>query len=563
MQSTFSGLNTMVNGIYTNRLGLNTVGHNISNSNTEGYSRQTANAAATPSSEVYTLAGASQVGNGATVTSVVRARDVYADRQYWKENSTNSYYSAKASNYSKIESIFNDSDNTGIQNAMENFYKAWQDCSTTASTDTSRQNVINAGQNFAETLQTAANQTQKQIDSLYDDITLNVENMNRLMSQVVELNKNISGIEATGANANDLRDQRDLIVDQLTELTDITVYESSNGMYTLVSNGTTLVNGITRVDLEMSAPKNNTTYSISDYSIMIKQTGTTYTAGNGELKAQYEAVEEDKGYIDQLASMATFLFTTLNDQHKSGYGIDGNKDHPFNNANAADNATTGLNFYGETDKVYSWNATDGVLEVTDNTTGTTEKLAGMQVLEQLTVNSELTETDGHKKLATRSAERDDEGNILYQTATGDTTTDITQAVRDANGNALVVDVNGTGDGSNAVWIAALMNCEKDKTSPEVNDTTRVIGNGSLFSYYNTNMTTMGSAASNMNGRVEFQSAVMTQVENLRSSTSGVNWDEELSNMITFQQGYSACSRCLTTMDECLDKLINSTGTVGR
>ena len=213
--------------------------------------------------------------------------------------------------------------------------------------------------------------------------------------------------------------------------------------------------------------------------------------------------------------------------------------------------------------MYSWNATDGVLEVTDNTTGTTEKLAGMQVLEQLVVNSELTETDGHKKLATRSAERDDEGNILYQTATGDTTTDITQAAKDANGNALVVDVNGTGDGSNAVWIAALMNCEKDKTSPEVNDTTRVIGNGSLFSYYNTNMTTMGSAASNMNGRVEFQSAVMTQVENLRSSTSGVNWDEELSNMITFQQGYSACSRCLTTMDECLDKLINSTGTVGR
>lgn len=563
MQSTFSGLNTMINGIYTNRLGLNTVGHNISNSNTEGYSRQTAKAAATPSSEVYTLAGPSQVGNGSTVTSVVRARDTYADRQYWKENSTNSYYNAKASNYSKIESIFNDSDDTGIQNAMESFYTAWQDCSTTASTDTSRQNVINTGQNFAETLQTAANQTQKQIDSLYDDITLNVVTMNRLMGQVVELNKNIAGIEANGSNANDLRDQRDLIVDQLTELTDITVYESSNGMYTLVSNGTTLVNGITKVDLEMSAPKNNTTYSISDYSIMIKQTGTTYTAGNGELKAQYEAVEEDKGYIDQLASMATFLLTTLNDQHKSGYGIDGNKDQPFNNANAADNATTDLNFYGETDKVYSWNATDGVLEVTDKTTNTKDKLAGMQVLEQLVVNSELTETDGHKKLATRSAERDSDGNILYQKDDGSTTTDITQASGYDKGTPLVVDVNGTGDGSNAVWIAALLNCEKDKTSPEVNNTTRVIGNGSLFSYYNTNMTTMGSATSNMNGRVEFQSGLMTQVENLRDSTSGVNWDEELTNMITFQQGYSACSRCLTTMDECLDKLINSTGTVGR
>ena len=606
MQSTFSGLNTMVNGIYTQRLGLNTVGHNISNSNTEGYSRQTAHAAATPSSEVYTLAGASQVGNGSTVTSVIRARDIYADRQYWKENSTDGYYNGKANNYAKIESIFNDSDNSGVQNAMEKFYQAWQDCSTTASSDTSRQNVINAGQNFAQSLQIAAKQTKEQIDSLYDDISLSVVKMNRLMGQVVELNKNIAGIEATGAHANDLRDQRDLIVDQLTSMTDITVYESANGMYTLVSNGTTLVNGITKVYLEMSAPKNNTTYSLSDYDIMIKQTGTVYTPGSGELKAQFEAVAEDKGYIDQVANMAAFMFTTLNDQHKAGYGIDGSKDKPFGNANAKDNATTGLNFYGESDKAFQWDAKTGKLAMYDVNTGAKEELSGMQILEILTVNSELTATDGHKKLATRSGERDENGNLLFKTATGTTTkistttqaeaktdkngdvlymaldggttTNVKLAKKDANGDPLflhkdveiddhgkplAVDVNGTGDGSNAVWIAALFNCERDKTSPEVNGTDRLIGNGSLYSYYNTSMTTMGSSASNMNGRVKFQAGVMDQVENLRSSTNGVNWDEELSNMITFQQGYSACSRCLSAMDECLDKLINGTGTVGR
>lgn len=569
MQSTFSGLNTMVNGIYTQRLGLNTVGHNISNSNTEGYSRQTAHAAATPSSEVYTLAGASQVGNGSTVTSVIRARDIYADRQYWKENSTDGYYKGKANNYAKIESIFNDSDNSGIQDAMEKFYQAWQDCSTTASSDTSRQNVINAGQNYAQSLQTAAKQTKEQIDSLYDDISLSVVKMNRLMGQVVELNKNISGIEATGAHANDLRDQRDLIVDQLTSMTDITVYESANGMYTLVSNGTTLVNGITKVDLEMSAPKNNTTYSLSDYDIMIKQTGTVYTPGGGELKAQFEAVAEDKGYIDQVANMAAFMFTTLNDQHKAGYGIDGSKDKPFGNANPKDNATTGLNFYGESNKIFEWDAKNGKLDVYNKKADGTkdnaskESISGMQILEILTVNSELTATDGHKKLATRSGERDTDGKLLYQAAAGGTTTDVTQAKKDAKGNPLPVDVNGTGDGSNAVWVSALFNCERDKTSPEVNGTDRLIGNGSLYSYYNTSMTTMGSSASNMNGRVKFQAGVMNQVENLRSSTNGVNWDEELSNMITFQQGYSACSRCLSAMDECLDKLINGTGTVGR
>lgn len=606
MQSTFSGLNTMVNGIYTNRLGLNTVGHNISNSNTEGYSRQTAHAAATPSSEVYTLAGASQVGNGSTVTSVIRARDIYADRQYWKENSTNGYYNGKANNYAKIESIFNDSKNTGIQNAMEKFYQAWEDCSTTASSDTSRQNVINAGQNFAQTLQIAANQVQEQINSLYDDITLSVETMNRLLGQVVELNKNISGIEANGANANDLRDQRDLIVDQLTEMTNITVYETSNGMYTLVSNGTTLVNGITKVDLEMSAPKNNKEYGLNDYDIIIKQTGTIYSPGGGELKAQFEAIAEDKGYIDEVARMATFLLTTLNDQHKAGYGIDGNKDKPFGNANPDDDATTGLNFYGESDYEFTWTEADGLV-VKNTTTNTEEKMSGIQIVDLLVVNGELTAVDGHKKLATRSGERaSDMGTIFYETnalgvyttdkndpniktdgsgnvvlvevdlgdklvytangASGPKTrytTDAALADKAASGYPIPVDVNGTGDGSNAVWMATLLNCENDKTSPEVRDSVRAIGKGSLYSYYNTSMTTMGSAASNMNGRVDFQSNVMSQVENLRSSTNGVNWDEELTNMIMFQQGYSACSRCLNAMDECLDKLINGTGTVGR
>ncbi len=77
------------------------------------------------------------------------------------------------------------------------------------------------------------------------------------------------------------------------------------------------------------------------------------------------------------------------------------------------------------------------------------------------------------------------------------------------------------------------------------------------------MTALGSAAETMDSKVEAQDEVMVQVQEWRQSTAGVNWNEELTNMIMFQQGYSACSRCLTTMDEMLDRLINSTGMVGR
>ena len=90
-----------------------------------------------------------------------------------------------------------------------------------------------------------------------------------------------------------------------------------------------------------------------------------------------------------------------------------------------------------------------------------------------------------------------------------------------------------------------------------------MGTISLEAYYNQRMTALGSDAETMDSKVKAQDEVLIQVDEWRKSVSAVNWNEELTNMIMFQQGYSACSRCLTTMDEMLDRLINSTGTVGR
>ena len=114
----------------------------------------------------------------------------------------------------------------------------------------------------------------------------------------------------------------------------------------MLGGGITMVNGINKRTLEMSEPQTNKTYGISDYTVNIKESGIAFIPMNGSMKAQMDTIAEDKGYIDEVARMATFLLTTLNDQHKAGYGIDGNKDKPFGNDAAQDNATTGLNFYG-------------------------------------------------------------------------------------------------------------------------------------------------------------------------------------------------------------------------
>ena len=142
------------------------------------------------------------------------------------------------------------------------------------------------------------------------------------------------------------------------------------------------------------------------------------------------------------------------------------------------------------------------------------------------------------------------------------------------GGAHRAEANGTGDGTNAVDLSTLFNMNQENTvidfiAKQFNgghkDGTdrRSMGTISLEAYYNQRMTALGSDAETMDSKVKAQDEVLIQVDEWRKSVSAVNWNEELTNMIMFQQGYSACSRCLTTMDEMLDRLINSTGTVGR
>ena len=132
MRSTFAGLNTMVMGINVNQLAENTVGHNISNANTEGYSRQKVNMAAVRAQKESSIYGQVMVGRGADSMSLTRARDIYADRQFWNENSTSEYQKSRQKEYDKIEAVFNDTTNEGVQSGIQDFYKSWSALSANA-----------------------------------------------------------------------------------------------------------------------------------------------------------------------------------------------------------------------------------------------------------------------------------------------------------------------------------------------------------------------------------------------------------------------------------------------
>ena len=581
MRSTFSGLNTMVRGVFSNQLSLDTVGHNITNASTEGYSRQSVNLAATRGQNVSSLYGDVIVGTGVDSVSIQRARNIYADKQFWSETAQQQYYKTCQTNYDKVEAIFNDSDKTGILNSMEEFYKAWQDLSANASTDSNRVAVIEKGNVFTDKLKTATQQMQSQINAQYDDMSSTLTKINDITNQLTKLNQNIMSTEATGASANDLRDKRDLLVDELSGYMNLNVYEDDNGMYTVVSNGVSMVNGINRLTLEMSTPIANSTYGINDYSIQIKESGIAYIPTDGSLKAQLDTIAEDKSYIDKMADMAGFMLTTFNNMHQQGAGIDGSD----SSLGTADGPTFGINFFGDNNTVYTWDSDTHSVVATEMQNGTVKRslaytestangvttrrpsvqidgtvaaktnLDGVNIINALSINTAIAATGGTSLIAARSF------TVKQNT--------------NANGEYLgtySVTANGPKDGTNAVNMSSLFNLEKSnvKTTADISfngtaisNDKRAIDNISLNAYYNSMMSQLGSDSESVDDKADAQDDLINQIVSWRSSTSGVDWNEELTNMIMFQQGYSACSRCLTTMDEMLDKLINSTGMVGR
>ncbi len=522
MGSTFSGLNTMVKGLSANQLSLNTIGHNITNASTTGYSRQSVNLGATDSELAPSFYGEVQVGTGVSATSITRARDVYADKQYWSENSNQSYYDARQTNYSKVETIYNDSDSTGMKSKLSAFWSSWQTLGTTSGADsyTNRVAVYETGTEAAQSINTAATSMQSQIKSQYDDMKLKVDRINEITTQILKLNKNIVQTEANGSSSNDLRDSRDNLVDELSGYVKTSVTENSDGTYSVVSNGNTLVNGKSRLTLECDdkTATTNANYGVTDYAITIKETGTIYDPGNGELKGMQDSIDEDKKSMDSLASMASFFLTTFNDQHKAGYGID--------TAN-----TTGTNFFGTDGTSYALDSTK-----TQVTAGGTT-LSAIDTIKALSVNTALSSVSGKNLIATR----------------GKTTSGA---------------IEGTAGCANAVLLSNLFNkpLTTTTTTGSVTVTTPVttaLGTISLNDYYTGMMSSLGNKSDAINSKVAQQQDIMTAITSNRQSTSGVNWDEELTNMIKFQQGYSASSRCLTTMDSMLEKLISSTGMVGR
>ena len=226
MSSTFLGLNTAYTGLQSSNASLNTTANNIANAETKGYSRQQVTTQAAEAIRSYTSYGC--VGAGVETIAIARVRDVFYDQKYWSNQTKLGEYETKQYYAQMIEQYYTDDDSVnGFTTVYEGFYKSVQELAKNAGDTTYRQQMIGQGSNLTTYFNDMFNSMQKMQSDVNQEIKVEVDRINSIAQEIAALNKQINVIEMnTGAVANELRDQRDLLVDELSEIVDVEVTET-------------------------------------------------------------------------------------------------------------------------------------------------------------------------------------------------------------------------------------------------------------------------------------------------------------------------------------------------
>ena len=225
MPSTFLGLNTGLSGLNYYQATLNTTAHNISNADTKGYSRQTVLSQAAQALRVNSSYG--MMGTGVQTTGINQLRNVYYDVKYRAATSQLNQYSATQEQLLQLESYLNEmKSETGYTKIFDTLNAAMQSLSTDPSNATYRTQFIQTACNFTELINEVATNYQKTQTDINSEIAMHVDTINSISAQIYTLNQQIMNIETRYGNANDLRDQRELLVDQLSELVNVEVIET-------------------------------------------------------------------------------------------------------------------------------------------------------------------------------------------------------------------------------------------------------------------------------------------------------------------------------------------------
>ena len=619
MASAFAGIEMGKRSLMAQSTAISTAGHNISNADTEGYSRQRVNLKQFDPlyrPDLSRAETAGQIGQGISAESITRVRDELLEKRIVAQSSSESYWEVRSQYYSMLEGVYNEPAEVSVRTNMDKFWEAWQELSLYPETKAARQAVVTRGETLAEAIQ----QRQKSLAGigtlLNGDIDATIKQLNDYATRIAELNKEIERSEAMGDHPNDLYDQRDLMVEKLSKIANVTTDTRDNDEFMVHIDGHVLVQGKVARHLDTEPVLDNSGYN----KVVWADTRAVAEISDGSLGALIELRDVDlRNELQSLDTMTMNFMDLVNDIHRNSVGA---------------NNTTGLDFFVEdpfvTNAIGSYDRNgDGVEDASYifRLTGT-NKLDPQQ---QIGLEGTIT-ISGH------------DGNIDIPYYAADTVETVINRINDSNGevkayldrnNNLVLKGStassadnpdfvirhvedsgffltgysgilaesgseGAFDFENPTAVNVLADAQYTvspvmnpsgymKVNPAiVNDVLSVaaakpnsdgtveigdassaleiaslrnskvmIGNADTFDdYFADAVTNVGLKGEQAQMNLENQTAIMADLRTMRDSISGVNIDEELADIIKFQHGYNAAAKLISIMDNLLDTVIN-------
>ncbi|MBE3101628.1 MAG: flagellar hook-associated protein FlgK [Firmicutes bacterium] len=516
--SSFYGLEIGRRGLFVNQKALEVTLHNIANANTEGYTRQSlVLSALTPPNSSGSLSQAStiQVGGGVAIQELRQIRDTFLDAQFRRENRYLQEWTVKSDVTQYVEDIFSEPSDTGLNASLGEFYNTLQELAKYPESIEIRTLVRQEAIKLTETIQHQRSQLiqlQQQQDT---SIEITVGEINDLAVNIRDLNLQIFKFEEGGENANELRDQRNLMVDELSGLVSFNYSEIDNGRFRIDINGFPLVDHSEVNLLEAVRSTPNPVDSNNLYTVVWKETQLEVPISGGAMKGYMDmrdgVTPANVGipyFIEQLDNFAKAVVQEFNNVHQKGYSI------PYGGSDSE----TGNAFFSfkEFQEPADWNIM--------NSDERNQYILDNVNAKNISLDNRILES-------------------VYNIAT----------------SSEEIDTLGWGNNLNALDLVAL----RSKKDIVITVGGTAIGIGNLEDFTKKVIADLAVEASHAKKMNSSQSVLAVSISKRRLSVSAVSLDEEISNMIMFQHAYSAAARMVTAIDQMLETLIQRTGVVGR
>src|SRR5574344_907194 len=622
MASSFAGIEIGKRSLMAHNTQITTAGHNISNADTEGYTRQRVNVRSfdplyRPDLERAEVPG--QIGQGTDVQSITRLRDELLDTRIVAQASTQSYWSTRDKYYSQIEQIYNEPADISVRSNMDKFWESWQELSVYPESDAARQAVVTRGDSLTNSIQQQYKSLRGIGDMVNGDIEATVKQVNDYTRQIAELNGEIIRSQAMGDNPNDLMDRRALLVDKLSGLINVTVDRRDPDEFMVHTDGQIIVQGSVARKIETVPEIDNNGYGT------LRWTDTKDNAifKGGTLGALVELRDVDiRNELQSLNTMTMNFADLVNDVHRNAVGknnvtgldfftqrpfvenTNGNFDRNgdgemdtsyifrFTGTNALDKQQQiglegTMTFDGpEGNVTVAYHATDTVEEVINRINDSDgEVKAYLDRNNQLVLKGTTSYAIGNPDFVIRHVE--DSGMFLtgysgiLQTSGAEGAYDFNQAdavnalagaqfsVSPVLDPAEYIQVNQKIQSDVGSVAAAFPNTQgfvdngDGRAAVEIaaiRNTKVMIGTQRTFDdYFADTVTNVGLKGEQAGNMLASQDKIMGDLYDIRDSISGVNIDEELADIIKFQHGYNAAAKFITVQDEMLDTIINRLG----